>query len=446
LNMLGGFLVVIWFICPIMWAKNVWFTQYMPMSVGMSFDNTGAPYNLSAVVTNNLFDQAKYEAYSPMYLPITYAVTYGTIFATYPAVVVHTFLWYRHDIVRQYRRSLKDESDIHSHLMSKYREVPRWWFITLGVVSTVLGIIGIEVCRTGLPVWAFFLAVIFAIMFVVPFGIVQAITNQQFYLSVLAEVIVGYALPGRPLAAMVFKSIGGITVVQAVTYSSDLKFGHYMKIPPRLMFSGQVTASIVALLSTITAQQWALDNIPDICSPHQKHFFTCPNLNVFNTAAIIWGGIGPRRLFSSGGLYNALLWFFFIGAVLPIPFYYLARRHPRSFWRYVNIPIALVAADSVPPANGINFTSWILTGFIFQWFMRRFHFRWWLRYNYLLSTGLDAGVIIGLIVIFFALQLPRGGINVNWWGNSVWKNTADAQMVPLKVLAPGETFGPSKWS
>jgi len=140
------------------------------------------------------------------------------------------------------------------------------------------------------------------------------------------------------------------------------------------------------------------------------------------------------------------MWFFLIGAVLPIPFYCLARRYPHTFWRYVNIPVALIAANDIPPLNGVNFTSWMLTGFIFQWFMRRFHFRWWLRYNYLLSTGLDAGVITGLIVIFFALQLPKGGINVNWWGNSVWKNTADAQMIPLKTLAPGQTFGPSTWS
>jgi len=79
--------------------------------------------------------------------------------------------------------------------------------------------------------------------------------------------------------------------------------------------------------------------------------------------------------------------------------------------------------------------------------MRRYHFRWWLRYNYPLAAGLDAGVIIGMFVIFFSLQMrSNGGINVNWWGNSVWKNTADAQLVPLKTLALGEIFGPSTWS
>jgi len=145
--------------------------------------------------------------------------------------------------------------------------------------------------------------------------------------------------------------------------------------------------------------------------------------------------------------YYPLVWFFLIGAVLPIPFYYLARRYPRSVWRYVHIPVSLVGANTVPPATGLNFTSWIMVGFAFQWFMRRFHFRWWMRYNYLLATGLDFGVLLGLTVIFFTLQLTKGGsIELEWWGNIVWQRTADAQMIPLKTLAPGQTFGPSSWS
>jgi hypothetical protein len=113
----------------------------------------------------------------------------------------------------------------------------------------------------------------------------------------------------------------------------------------------------------------------------------------------------------------------------------------------VNIPLILIAADDVPPMNGVNFTALVLVGFIFQWFVRRYHFRWWLRYNYPLSAGLDAGVIVGLFVIFFSLQMrSNGDVKVNWWGNSVWKNTADAQLVPLKTLGAGERFGPSVWS
>ena len=237
-----------------------------------------------------------------MFLPITYAVSYGTIFATYPAVVVHTFLWYRHDIVRQFRRTLKDEGDIHSHLMRKYPETPDWWFITLGVGCFVLGVIGIEVCRTGLPVWAFVVSIILASGFALPFGIIQAITNQQLAFEVLAELLVGYVLPGRPVATMVFRTMGGSTVAQAITFITDLKFGYYMKVPPRIMFSAQLIASIVAVISAIVAQEWALDHIPDICSPHQKSRFTCPNLDTFQNSSVIWGAMGPRRFFSPGAM------------------------------------------------------------------------------------------------------------------------------------------------
>jgi OPT family oligopeptide transporter len=274
----------------------------MPVSVGIPFDNTGAQYNLSAVVNKNAFDQAKYEEYSPMFLPITYTVSYGAIFAIYPAALVHIFLWYRKDIIHQSRRGLKDQKDIHSQLMSKYPEVPHWWFLTLGIVSLVMGIIAIEVCDTKLPVWAFFFSIIFSIVFIIPFGILQAVTNQTFSPFVLAEMFFGYVLPGRPLALMVFKILGGNTGLEAILYSGDQKFAHYMKIPPRLLFSAQVISTIISIISGIAAQRWAMGNIPDICSPHQKDGFTCPNINIYNTATIIWGGIGPKRIFSPGAL------------------------------------------------------------------------------------------------------------------------------------------------
>ena len=135
-----------------------------------------------------------------------------------------------------------------------------------------------------------------------------------------------------------------------------------------------------------------------------------------------------------------------IGACLPIPFYILARRYPYSKWRYVNVPTILSAGMFFPPSTGMNFTSWFIVAAIFQWFVRRFHFRWWMRYNYILSAALDSGVAISLIVIFFSLQLPKGGVDLVWWGNTVWQNTLDAMGAPFSTVAPGETFGPKTLS
>ena len=46
-----------------------------------------------------------------------------------------------------------------------------------------------------------------------------------------AELIIGYALPGRPIAMMMFKTYGYTTMTQALQFTSDFKLGHYMKVP-----------------------------------------------------------------------------------------------------------------------------------------------------------------------------------------------------------------------
>ncbi|KAH9955915.1 OPT oligopeptide transporter protein-domain-containing protein [Russula dissimulans] len=64
LNMMSGFIVIIWIICPVLWAKNVFYSQFMPISAGIPFDNTGSRYNLSRIITNNEFDQANISTFA----------------------------------------------------------------------------------------------------------------------------------------------------------------------------------------------------------------------------------------------------------------------------------------------------------------------------------------------------------------------------------------------
>jgi hypothetical protein len=104
-------------------------------------------------------------------------------------------------------------------------------------------------------------------------------------------------------------------------------------------------------------------------------------------------------------------------------------------------------ATSIPPATGINYASWFAVSFVFQFFIRRRHFRWWMRYNYILSAGLDAGLALAAVLIFFALVYPRGGtIGAHtvqkWWGNTVWQNTLDAAGAASYAI-PSTGFGPA---
>ena len=121
---------------------------------------------------------------------------------------MHVFLYYRKQIVTQARRSLAEQPDIHARLMSQYPQVPEWWYLCIFLSMFAFGIISIEIYPTQMPVWAFVLALAVAFVYTVPIGIIQAVTNQQIGLNVIAELIAGYLLPGKPLAMMLFKTWG----------------------------------------------------------------------------------------------------------------------------------------------------------------------------------------------------------------------------------------------
>ena len=115
----------------------------------------------------------------------------------------------------------------------------------------------------------------------------EAITSRQVGLNAITELIIGYAPPGHPIAMMLFKTWGYVTMMQALKFSSDFKLGHYMKIPHRSMFWCQIVAAVVAGTVQIGVQAWMFSNIEDFCSPDQRDGFSCRPTSVFGTASII---------------------------------------------------------------------------------------------------------------------------------------------------------------
>lgn len=267
--------------------------------------------------------------------------------------------------------------------------------------------------------WLFTFSYI-AFVYVIPIGMIQAITNQQVGLNLICELIIGYLLPGKPIAMMMFKTWGYITMAQALQFTSDFKLGHYMKLPPRIMFWSQVLATVIAGTVQLGVQAWMFTNIEDMCSPTQHDGFICPNTEVFGTASFIWGVIGPQRQFSKGQIYHGaitpsmvcccsthysslvgLSFFFLIGVVAPLLAWLISLKWPNSWIRYVNFPVIFSGTGLIPPASAVNYVPWAIVGFIFQYIIRRRHFSWWTKYNYVLSAAMDSGVALSIIVIFF---------------------------------------------
>ncbi|KAJ7691331.1 OPT oligopeptide transporter, partial [Mycena rosella] len=454
-NIFAGFVFFFWVLTPLLYFTNTWFGKFMPISSRTSYDNQMNSYNLSAVLTSeSTFDLDLYHQYSPLFISTTFAVSYGVSFASITATFMHALLYFRKQIWAQSRRNLHEQPDIHARLMSVYPQVPEWWYLILFLSMFALGIISIEVWPTQMPVWAFVLALVISFTYVIPVGMIQAITNQQVALNIITELIIGYALPGRPVAMMMFKTWGYITMAQgkidsvqlispfdvlnaALSFASDFKLGHYMKIPPRPMFWSQVVASIVAGTVQLGVQSWMFTNIENICALDQKDGFICPNTELFGTASIIVSVVGPQLMFHKGQTYYPLVFFFLIGAVAPLLLWMLTKCYPNTFVKYIN-PIIFSSLGILP--NGTNtFAPWACVGFLFS-----------ISFGDVLSAALDSGVAVSYLVIYFTLILPKHGtIGASnllvWWGNTVPFSGADfgpgGAGTPVKTLKLGESFG-----
>lgn len=159
--------------------------------------------------------------------------------------------------------------------------------------------------------------------------------------------------------------------------------------------------------------------------------------------------LGPSRIFSVGQTYSGLLWFFLVGLISPVPFWYMARRKPESWYKYVNMPVFWAGPGQIPPATPLNYLSSSIVGYVFQYKIKRVNRRWWSKYNYVTSAALDAGLAVSTIFIFFVFSYSglNGGSFPSWWGTTITQTTLDAQGTAIRSkLESGETFGPKSWS
>ncbi|KAF9134049.1 hypothetical protein BGW39_008268 [Mortierella sp. 14UC] len=416
-NILIGFILVVYVMVPWAYYSNLWESQNYPILSADLFRTNGSYWIKDMVLENGHLVPEKYVEYGPMRMDSFFALTYGVGFAGLTATVVHVALYNGRELIERWKSARLENEDIHSRLMRVYPEVPDWWYGSLFVISLGLSFVACVVYEY-MPWWAVFLAMAIAMFFVLPVGIVQAVTNQQPGLNIITEYVIGYILPGDPIANVTFKTYGYIVNVQALTFTSDLKLGHYMKIPPRIMFMAQLISTLIACTINLVTAIWLVETRPNICTK-EGYPFTCRSTRTFYSASIIWGAVAPARVFGTkdDAWYAPVQWGFVVGALLPIPFWYAAKKFPNVRWlKFVHWPVLLAATSNMPPALPYFYTNGLFVGFIFAFLLRRYRYNWWSRYNYLTSAALDTGVAIAGLIIFFALQswdieFPT------WWGN-----------------------------
>jgi OPT family small oligopeptide transporter len=479
-TVLGGFIILG------IYYSNVKWTSYLPPNTSGIFDNTGASYNISRVVQNGVLNEAEFKAYSPAFYGAGNLVVYGAFFAFYTLTFVFILLDSWRPIVQAYRQIitaaykqvkhtlsclksaagalargkvgecahhlyalLSDTTSVYegfddpfTNMMRNYPEVPDWWFLAIMIVSFIFALILLtQFPDLKTPVWTIFFVIGLNVVFLIPMTYLYAISGTTEGLNVVTELIVGYALPGHPEALMFVKAFGYNINGQADNYISDQKMGLYAKLPPRAMYRGQVTSAIITAFVCYGVVQFVDNDISGICTPDQAQHFNCENgSEIYFASSVIWGAIGPKRIF--GQIYPALKYCFLLGFLLALLWWTVKRTGPKAReWCRTRLSSALYMPLNVlvfvplswlrdvhpsliingmlfwAPLNLSYFTTGLYFSIFFMYYLKRYKTAWWEKYNYVLTAALNGGVAFSGLIIFFAVQYhPK---SVSWVSSHV---------------------------
>ncbi|KAM0786339.1 hypothetical protein ACM66B_001811 [Microbotryomycetes sp. NB124-2] len=412
----AGFAFNMWIMTPILYFTNWWDARsYDSPLAAHLYNSTYGRLDVIDLLNPDLsLNEERFAQVEPIRLTPYFALSYGISFAVLTSAVSTVILWHWKDIVAAFGR--RDQAgDIHVEMLERsYSPIPNVYYT--GVFCSMLAAAGVLVTfyPLQLPIWGLMLSILMAAVFLVPVGVIAAITNTTLGLNVITEFVAGYLFPGRPIANIVFKVYGYMTLVQSIDLTSDMKLGLYCKIPPRHLFICQVYGTALGSIVNYSLIRGVIDSKRPyldgtLIDPTGQWSGRKPE--IFMSASVIWGLVGPARFFA--GLYRPLYLGFAIGALLPFVPWLIYKRTGNRFWRRLSIPLVLHGSIGPPqlPTNVI--IPGFLVGFASQFWAFRYRPKWFEKYNYVLSSALDAGTSINALVIYlFSMSFPT------WWGNS----------------------------
>ncbi|KAJ1560022.1 hypothetical protein HK405_008508 [Cladochytrium tenue] len=446
LNQFFGLWFLAWFLTPLLWARDAFgmdsslgadprdgpngsgvFPLGHALNTGHLLNKDGLYIRTTALVdlTTLGLNETFYDENAPIRISTWFTVIYISSFVTFAGCLTHVWIWYGKDILHRFRTTVHDldTRDVHAQMMDVYAEVPDLWYAVL--LAVTLGV-GVGVCQWGgfqLPWWGVLLGFVFALVSMIPIGTIQAISGQKVGLNVMSEFLIGAILPGNISGVMAFKTFSYMAMYQGLLLVSDLKLGHYLKIPPRAMFAAQLAATLLAAVVNVYAAVFIYEafgrtdehSVPgDLTSPLVWRLqsgsppvgWTANQYQVFISAGAIWGAVGPSRFFGLSSPYAGALGGFLAGVVLPFVPYLLHRASPHGggYWHLVNVP---VLADVIfNPGDTLScLVTPVAVGVAVNYFARKHRRAWWGRHAFVLAAALDSGTAAALAAVFLAFTI-----------------------------------------
>lgn len=323
-SILGGLIILG------IYYTNMYNTAYLPINSSSAWTNNGTSYDVQSVITNNKFDPEKYQQYSPPFYTAGYILTVGANYAFYPVYWIYiTFnqwttvsnaykdFWQG---IRKGKGNYEGAMDVHSRVMSRYAEVPDWWFIVILLAALALSIVFLKIYPLDTPVWLTFLLLAINLIFAVPLSFLSATTGTNLGLGSLIQVITGFLLPGNYNAYLYGQTLGSWALAgYGDNFVQDQKMAHYSKIAPRAVFRSQIGTIIITCFVAVGTQDFIMNHVDGLCTADQPQKFTCANDGApMYSNSLMWGVLGSNRMFND--MYPLFKWCFLIGFAISIIF------------------------------------------------------------------------------------------------------------------------------
>lgn len=474
---IGGFIILG------MYYKNAFYTKYLPINSSSPFANDGTVYKVQKVVVNNKLDREKLQAYSLPFYSAGMVLTMCANFAFYPVYFLYIMLNQHSTIFQAYvdfyqglrhgKGNYEGAMDVHSRLMSRYKEVPDWWFLGIlgGAIAVACVFLSIHPLNT--PVWLVFLLVGINLIFAVPLSFLSATTGTNLSLGALIQVITGFLLPGNTNAFLFAQTLGSWALAgYGDNYVQDQKMAHYCKIAPRAVFRSQIGTIIITCFVAVATQNFILSSVKGLCEPDQPSRFTCAgDGHPLYASSLMWGLLGSNLMFER--LYPLFKWCFLLGFGIAVAFLVGQTYGPRylpgarerlktslspglfraldkslfplvASLQWLNPILVIQGIQHWAPSNMSYKTPGMILSFVFMYWLQRHRLAWWEKYNYVLSAAMTAGVAVSALVMFFAVGYNP--IKLKWWGNTVSWAGVDGRNIGLLPIPERGYFGPERGS
>ncbi|PCG92141.1 Oligopeptide transporter OPT superfamily [Penicillium occitanis (nom. inval.)] len=421
-----GAVFVCWFLYPILYFSNTNSSKSFPAMSSSTFDSTGEAYNISRVLTAD--GRGNYTAlheYSLPYWSTSYAMYYFWGFASSAGAIVFSLLWYGNeswDAVRQMFKRGRAEypDDPYLKIVEDFHRVPHWWYLVVLVIAGGFSLGSLYGGGWGLPWWGFIVISLVSLVFTFPSGILFGIANIQVGMVFFSELIAGALFPGQPKAVLATLVFGRQVLDQTLNLCSDYKFGHYMKIPERELFTAQIYGTLLGPFINYGVMRLIIDRVgvETLTGVKSSPTWLALKTRNFYSSSVIWGVLGPKSFFSSDSNYSYIYWGFVVGPALVVLVYTLQRWKPTwNLEHYCNPVIIMFGATWFPVYGTTNLMTSAIVAFVFMGYIQRYHPAWFRKFNYLTGIGLDCGTQIMSTIMVFTISLTNTSFPA-WWGNS----------------------------